>query len=222
MKIFIDSADVEEIKKAAQLGILGGVTTNPTLIVKQLSSTINPWEDHKKILREICKISPVEILAEPISSEYEKIVQESVELAQISPNIVAKIPFTSEGLKAVKILKEKNIKTAFTLIFSVEQALISAVSGVDFICPFVGRLDDIGQVGTDLIKEIMKIYKNYNFTTKVIVASIRNVQHVLKSAEYGVYAVTIPPKLIPEMISHALTIKGIEKFIEDWNKIKQG
>ncbi len=221
MKLFLDSANIEEIKNIKELGILNGITTNPTLLAKQLLNiTSDPFKESKKVLEEICKIIDVEILAEPVSTEYKKIVEESLQLLKISPKqIVAKIPLTSEGLKAVKELKQKNFKTAFTLIFSLNQALIAAMAEVDYICPFVGRLDDIGQIGTDLIKEIMQVYKLYNVKTKVIVASVRNVEHIKKSAQYGADFVTVPYKLIYEMLSHELTTKGIQKFIDDWNKV---
>ncbi|MCX7957353.1 MAG: hypothetical protein N2643_05660, partial [Endomicrobia bacterium] len=220
MKLFLDSANIEEIKQVKDLGILAGITTNPTLLAKQLVNIKgDAFKESKKVLEEICKVVDVPILAEPVSTEYRKIVEESLELVKISPKqIVAKIPLTEDGLKAVKELKQKNIKTAFTLIFSLKQALIAEMAEVDYICPFVGRLDDIGQVGTDLIKEIMQVYKLYDVKTKVIVASVRNIEHITKSAEYKADFVTIPYKLIFEMLSHELTSKGIQKFIEDWNK----
>lgn len=221
MRLFIDSANVEEIKNVHQLGILSGVTTNPTLLAKQLANIkSDPFKESKKVLEEICKIADVPVLAEPVSTEYKKIVEESLELAKISSQIVAKIPLTAEGLKAVKELKQKGIKTAFTLIFSLKQALVASIAEVDYICPFVGRLDDIGQVGTDLIKSIMQVYKSYNVKTKVIVASVRNIEHIVKSAEYNADAVTVPYKLINELLEHELTTKGIQKFIDDWNKIQ--
>jgi transaldolase len=224
MKLFLDSANIEEIKNVFSLGILSGVTTNPTLLAKQLVKVKgDAFKESKKVLEEICKAveNKIPILAEPVSVEYKKIVEESLELTKISPQIVAKIPLTEEGLKAVKELKQKNIKTAFTLIFSLKQALISAMAEVDYICPFVGRLDDIGQVGTDLIRDIMQVYKFYSCKTKVIVASVRNVEHIVKSAQYGADFVTIPYKLINEMLSHELTNKGIQKFIEDWNNVSK-
>jgi transaldolase len=226
VKLFIDSANLEEIKKVENLGILGGITTNPTLIVKQLFSTdenINP--DQKNLLKQIIKITKVDILAEPVSPRFDDIVKEGIELAKLSSQIVIKIPMTQDGVMAVKELKNygkkrnKKIKTAITLIFSSEQAIISALAGVDYICPFVGRLDDIGQNGMELIKDIVTIYKNYNFTTKVIVASVRNINHIITSAKYGADAITVPFKVIQEMFYHDLTTKGIEKFLEDWNKV---
>ena len=191
------------------------------MLAKQLANiTSDPFKESKKVLEEICKIANIPVLAEPVSTEYKKIVEESLELAKISPQIVAKIPITSEGLKAIKELKQKGIKTALTLIFSLKQALVAEMIEADYICPFVGRLDDIGQVGTDLIKSIMQVYKAYNVKTKVVVASVRNVEHIIKSAEYGADAVTVPYKLVDELLQHELTIKGIQKFIDDWNKIQ--
>ncbi len=217
MKLFLDSANIEEIKKISELGLLGGITTNPTLIAKN----IKIGDDPKKLLKEICKITNVDILAEPVSTEYQKIIEESIELSEISPEkIVAKIPFTSDGLMAVKKLSEKGIKTALTLIFSPLQALVAGILGVNYICPFVGRLDDIGQNGMDLIRDIVSIYKNFSFNTKIIVASVRNTSHVLQSALYGADAVTIPYKLIDEMLKHQLTDAGIKKFLEDWSKVQ--
>ncbi len=228
MQLFVDSANLDEIKKVNDLGILGGVTTNPTLIVKQLSSTISSNNPNQKdLLKQILKISKVDILAEPISPKFDDIIKEGLELVKLSSNIVVKIPMTQDGICAVKELKlygkrtKKIIKTAITLIFSVEQAIISALAGVDYICPFVGRLDDIGQNGLDLIKDIMTVYKNYNFKTKVIVASVRNKKHIFESSKYGADAVTVPYKIIEEMFNHDLTTKGIEKFLSDWAKVEK-
>lgn len=215
MKLFIDSANPEEIKKVAELGILGGVTTNPTLIVKQISDP----KDTSKLLEQICKIAPVDVLVEPVSTDCENIVKESVELLKISNHIVAKIPIISEGFKAIKTLKEKNIKTAITLIFSAKQALVAAIAGVDYICPFVGRLDDTGEKGTDLVRDICLIYKNYNFKTKILVVSVRNVEHILESAKYSADAISVPPRIVDELFKHQLTDAGIKKFLDDWSKV---
>lgn len=223
MKLFLDSANIEEIKIVNELGILGGVTTNPTLLARQLvnKEVQDIFSETKYILKEICDVSKVPVLAEPVSSKYKEIVEESMELSKISPQIVAKIPLTEEGLKAVRILKERNIKTAFTLIFSLKQALIAAMAEVDYICPFVGRLDDVGEKGIDIVRDIIRVYKDYNVKTKVIVASVRNVDHILQSALYGADAITIPYRLVTELLEHPLTQKGIERFLEDWNKISK-
>mgnify|MGYP001772887779 CR=1 FL=1 len=221
MKLFLDTADINEIKEVNNLGILSGITTNPTLLAKKLvSKKPNPFEESKKVLEEICKIANVPVLAEPVSVEYEQIVEESLQLCAISPQIVAKIPLTLNGLKAAKDIKQRGNKVAFTLIFSLKQALVAAMAEADYICPFVGRLDDVGLVGTDLIRDIVKVYRLYNIQTKIIVASVRNIEHVVKSAEYGADFITVPYRLINEMLFHELTSKGIDKFIEDWSKIK--
>jgi len=211
MKIFIDSANIDEIKKVVDYGLLDGVTTNPTLIAKESS-------DPKKHLEKICKIANVPVNAEPVSPDFDGIMREAREFIKISENIVVKIPITMDGLKAVKILSQENIKTTTTLIFSPLQALLAAKAGSTYITPFVGRLDDIGENGMDLIRKIVLFYKNYKISTQVIVASIRTITHVLESAECGADIVTVPFKLIEQMVKHPLTDIGIKKFIEDYNK----
>lgn len=217
MKLFLDSANLEEIKSVSEMGILGGITTNPTLLVKHLSDT----KETQKYLKQICDIAQVDVLAEPVSTDADGIFTESIELSKISEHIVAKIPLTGEGLIAVKKLKERKVKTAFTLIFSLSQALTAGIAGVDYICPFVGRLDDIGKNGMELIRQIVQIYRNYNFKTKVIVASVRNINHIVESALTGADAITIPYKLLQEVLHHELTDAGIKKFLDDWSKIKK-
>jgi len=207
MKIFIDSANIEEITKTAQAGLLDGVTTNPSLVAKENT-------EHKKLMTEICKIAPVPVLAEPVSVDYEGIMKEAEELVKISGQIVVKIPITPGGLKAVKELSSRKIKTCVTLVFSPLQALNAAKSGASYITPFVGRLDDIGENGMDLIKDILHIYGNYDFKTEIIVASVRSMNHILLSAEYGSDAITIPYKIIEKMLNHPLTDIGIRKFTE--------
>ncbi|OGS25433.1 MAG: transaldolase [Elusimicrobia bacterium RIFOXYB2_FULL_48_7] len=217
MKLFIDSVDLNEIKQAAEWGLLGGVTTNPSLMSKKVSGL----QEQKKLLAEICKIAKVDVLAEPVSPEYDGILKESIELAAISPQIVAKLPMTPDSIRAVGALKKKKIKTAITLIFSPAQAMIAAVAGADYICPFVGRLDDNGVNGIDMIGEIQQIYGKYGFKTRAIVASVRNNAHILGAAKHGAAAVTIPFKLFSELFRHDLTDAGIKKFLEDWNKAKK-
>lgn len=219
MKLFIDSANIEEIKKVNEMGILGGITTNPTLVVKELIKQGVQKPEQKSLLKEICSIVSVDVLAEPVSSKWEDIVKEGMELAKISDKIVVKIPITEDGVRAVKELKKHNIKTALTLVFSLQQALISAIAGADYICPFVGRLEDIGENGLELIKNIVSVYKNYSFKTKVIVASVRNVNHIYSSALFGADAITVPFNVIRDMFKHDLTDKGIAKFISDWQQI---
>ena len=211
MKIFIDTANVNEIKEAATWGILDGVTTNPSLIAKE-------GRDLKEVIEEICSIVDGPISAEVISLECDKMVEEALELVKLHKNIVIKIPMCIEGLKAVKILTEKNIKTNVTLIFSSQQALLAAKAGATFVSPFVGRLDDIGMVGTNLIDEVSAIFKNHSIKTEIIAASIRNPIHASECAIAGADKATIPFNVLKQMAKHPLTDIGIEKFLADYNK----
>jgi transaldolase len=211
MKIFIDTANVNEIKEAATWGILDGVTTNPSLIAKE-------GRDLKEVIEEICSIVDGPISAEVISLECNKMVEEALELVKLHKNIVIKIPMCIEGLKAVKILTEKNIKTNVTLIFSSQQALLAAKAGATFVSPFVGRLDDIGMVGTNLIDEVSAIFKNHSIKTEIIAASIRNPIHASECALAGADIATIPFNVLKQMAKHPLTDIGIEKFLADYNK----
>jgi transaldolase len=211
MKFFIDTANIEEIKKAVALGMVDGVTTNPSLIAKES----RPFED---LLLEICDLVDGPVNGEVISLDTEGMVEEGRKLAAYHANIVVKIPMTTEGLKAVKILSSENIKTNVTLIFSSTQALMSAKAGASYVSPFVGRLDDISQVGMDLVSDIMNIYGNYGYETEVIVASIRNPVHVVEAALIGADISTIPFKVIDQLAKHPLTDIGMEKFLADWEK----
>ena len=211
MKIFIDTANVNEIKEAATWGILDGVTTNPSLIAKE-------GRDLKEVINEICSIVDGPISAEVISLEHEGMVKEALELVQLHKNIVIKIPMTIEGLKAVKILSEKNIKTNVTLIFSSQQALLAAKAGATYVSPFVGRVDDIGAKGVQLIKEIAEIFNIHKINTEIIAASIRNPIHVSECAIAGSNIATIPFGVLKIMSKHPLTDIGIEKFLADYNK----
>ena len=213
MKIFLDTANIEEIKKAQSWGLLDGVTTNPTLLSREENDPIQQ-------LKEICKIVRGPVSAEVISLNSEGMIEEAVSLAKIDPNIVIKIPLTLEGLKAVKILSEKNISTNVTLCFSPLQALLAAKAGATFISPFVGRLDDISHQGMKLVEEIKNIYKNYNFKTQIIVASVRHPLHVLKAAQIGADIATVPFKVLEQLIRHPLTDIGIERFLKDWQKLR--
>ena len=214
MKFFIDTANLNEIKEAASIGILDGVTTNPTLISREN-------EEPRALLKKISDIVQGPIAAEVVSLDWEGIVEEGKELAKINNNIVVKVPINKDGLKAVKALNDQNIKTMVTLIFTPIQALLAARAGADFIAPFVGRLDDISSPGMDLIANIVQIYNNYNIKTEVIVASIRNPVHVLETAMIGADIATIPLKVIEQLVKHPLTDKGIESFLKDWEKVKQ-
>ncbi|MBT4540116.1 fructose-6-phosphate aldolase [Candidatus Woesearchaeota archaeon] len=213
MKIFIDTADVEEIKRLNDIGIIDGVTTNPSLIAKE-------GRNFEQVVKEITEIVDGPISAEAVSLDAEGMIKEGKELSKIHKNIIIKVPMTSEGIKAVKVLEAEGIKCNVTLTFSANQAILAAKAGASFVSPFVGRLDDIGEKGMDVIKEIVEIYKNYNFKTEIIVASVRNLEHVKESGMLGAHIATIPPKLINEMFKHELTDKGIKKFLEDWEKVK--
>ncbi len=211
MKIFIDTANVDEIKRAAKWGVLDGVTTNPSLIAKE-------GRDVKEVVEEICSIVDGPISAEVISLEANQMVIEARELAKIHKNIVIKIPMCEEGLKAVYVLAKEGIKTNVTLIFSAQQALLAAKAGASFVSPFIGRLDDIGNSGLILIEDISQIFRYYNFSTEIIAASIRNPIHVLDCAKAGAHVSTIPYKVLMQMLKHPLTDLGIENFLKDYNK----
>ncbi|MEW6740012.1 MAG: fructose-6-phosphate aldolase [Nitrospirota bacterium] len=213
MKFFIDTANVEEIKKAGELGVIDGVTTNPSLISKEEREPIG-------LLKEICSIVDGPISAEAVSLKADEIVKEAEELAKIHENIVVKIPMTEDGLRAVKRLSAEGIKTNVTLIFSASQALLAAKAGATYVSPFVGRLDDISHIGMDLVADIQDIYENYFFDTEVIVASIRNPLHVVEAAKMGADIATIPYSVISQLARHPLTDIGIEKFLKDWEKVK--
>ena len=212
MEIFVDSADIEEIRKVAHL--VDGVTTNPSLAAKI-------GKDFKQLVTEICQVIDGPISAEVVALNHEDMVREGITLSQLHPNIVVKVPLTEEGLKATKMLSEKGIKTNVTLCFSANQALLAAKAGATYISPFIGRLDDIGQTGMDLIEEIVTIYENYGYTTKVLAASIRNTIHVKDAALVGAHVATCPPAIIHKMMQHTLTDKGLKKFMEDWQKLNQ-
>ncbi|MCM8795949.1 MAG: fructose-6-phosphate aldolase [Candidatus Omnitrophica bacterium] len=212
MQIFIDTANIHEIKEATKMGIIDGVTTNPTLIAKEN----RPAED---LLKEICALVPGPVSAEVISLETEGMIKEARQLSKISSNIVIKIPLVKAGLKAVKILSHEGIKTNVTLCFSPSQALLVAKAGADYVSPFVGRLDDISQPGMDLIRDIKTIYKNYGFRTKIIVASVRNPLHVVDAALLGADVATVPFSVIEQLIRHPLTDIGIQRFLDDYKKI---
>ncbi len=215
MKIFIDTASVKEIKEAASLGLIDGVTTNPTLMAREAR---NP----EQVLKEICALVSGPVSAEVISLESAGMISEAHKLVKIAKNIVVKVPLTREGLKAVKILSSEGIKTNVTLCFSSTQALLAAKAGATYISPFIGRLDDIAQEGINLISDIKKIYTNYSFSTQIIVASVRNPVHVVKAALIGADIATIPYSVIEQLIKHPLTDIGINKFLEDYKKIPQG
>lgn len=211
MEFFIDTADVAEIKTAHELGILDGVTTNPSLIAKTGKS-------FKTVIREICAIVDGPVSAEVVAVEKDAILKEGRELAKLAKNVVVKVPLIPEGLKAVKVFSAEGIKTNVTLCFSANQALLAAKAGATYISPFVGRLDDISQDGMELIEEIKLIYDNYDFATKILVASIRHPIHLKQAALIGAHVATIPFSVFPQLAKHPLTDSGLEKFLADAKK----
>ncbi|MDR9502126.1 MAG: fructose-6-phosphate aldolase [Desulfurivibrionaceae bacterium] len=211
MKFFIDTANIEEIQKAVEMGMVDGVTTNPTLISRENK----PFEE---IITEIAKIVDGPISAEVIALDSAGMLQEGRELAKISDNIVIKVPMTTDGLKATKAFSAEGIKTNVTLVFSTAQALLAAKAGATYVSPFVGRLDDIAQNGMDLVSDIMNIYDNYGYQSEVIVASVRSPMHVMDAALIGAHIATIPFKVIAQLAKHPLTDLGMESFLKDWEK----
>lgn len=211
MKFFIDTANIDEIRQAAEMGMADGVTTNPTLISREGGK----FED---IVAQICEVVDGPVSAEVISLETDGMVSEARELAKIAKNIVVKIPMTVEGLKAVQILSKEGIATNVTLVFSPLQALMAAKAGASYVSPFVGRLDDLSADGLQLVEQIVTIYENYDYTTEVIVASVRNPLHVLESALLGADIATIPFDILKKLAAHPLTDKGIKAFLSDWKK----
>jgi len=212
MKFFIDTADVEEIRKAHAMGVLDGVTTNPSLLARV-------GRGLEETIREICSIVDGPVSAECVSEQAPEMIREGRELAKIHDNVVVKIPMGVEGLKAVKALTSEGIRTNVTLCFSANQALLAAKAGATYISPFVGRLDDISQDGMELIAHIIEIYQNYDFETQVLVASVRNPVHVLQAARMGADVATVPFNVITQLAQHPLTDIGIKKFLADWEKV---
>jgi len=211
MKFFIDTANIDEIKDAHSMGMVDGVTTNPTLIAKE-------GRDFEEIIKEICEVVDGPISAEVISLDTEGMLKEARHLAAIHENIVVKIPMTVDGLKATRQLAAENIKTNVTLVFSPLQALMAAKAGASFVSPFVGRLDDLSQEGLVLVEQIVEIYSNYAYDTEIIVASVRNPLHVLDAAIMGADIATIPYDVLAKLAAHPLTDKGIKAFLDDWEK----
>jgi len=212
MKFFVDTANLEEIKQALALGICDGVTTNPTLVSKE-------GKDFKEQILEICKIVSGPISAEVVSLNLDGMLKEARIISSWAKNLVIKIPMTEEGMKAVKILEKEGIKTNATLVFSANQALLVAKAGATYVSPFIGRLDDIGEEGMNLVSDILTIFENYNFSTQVIVASVRHPMHVVQAAKLGAHIATIPFSVIKQMSKHPLTDIGIKRFLEDWGKL---
>jgi transaldolase len=214
MKFFIDTANIEEIKEAAQLGILDGVTTNPSLVARE-------GMDFLELLNEIVQLVDGPISAEVVSTDYDGIMKEAHDLAKINDNIVVKVPLIKEGLKAVKSLSSQGIKTNVTLCFSPSQALLAAKAGATYISPFVGRLDDVSNSGMDIVGQIVQIYENYGYQTEVLVASIRHPMHLVEAALMGADVATMPFAVINKLFNHPLTDIGLEKFLNDWKKLEK-
>ena len=214
MKFFVDTANIEEIENLIPTGLVDGVTTNPSLIAKQ-------GEDMAKTIKAICSIVSGPVSAEVTATEFSKMLEEGEYLASLAKNVAVKVPLTVDGLKTCKALREKGTMVNVTLCFSAAQALLAAKSGATFISPFVGRLDDIGEKGMDLIDDIVVMYENYAFDTEVLVASVRSKQHLIDAAVIGAHVSTLPPKVIYELYEHPLTDKGLKTFLDDWAKTGQ-
>jgi len=219
MKFFVDTANLQEIRDAHDLGVLDGVTTNPSLIAKEGIADRAAFESH---IKTICEVVQAPVSAEVIATDTGTMVAEARILASLSPHVVVKIPMTTDGLRAVKQLSEEGIKTNVTLVFSPLQALMAAKAGATYVSPFVGRLDDIAHQGMDLVNQILDIYSNYMFETETIVASIRNPLHVLEAARMGADIATIPFKVIEQLVRHPLTDIGLANFLKDWKKVERG
>jgi transaldolase len=214
MKFFIDTAKIDEIKEALKMGLVDGVTTNPSLLYRA-------GGEPRDVLAEICRLVPGPVSAEVISLEAKGMLAEARELTKIADNIVIKVPIIREGVKAVKMMKAEGIRTNVTLVFSPLQALIAAKAGASFASPFVGRLDDISSYGMDLVRDMVTIYENYGFDTEIIVASIRHPMHVVEAALAGAHIATIPFAVIEKLLAHPLTDIGIKRFLDDWEKLKK-
>ncbi|MBC7363226.1 MAG: fructose-6-phosphate aldolase [Candidatus Aminicenantes bacterium] len=212
MKLFLDTANLQEIKEAASWGILDGVTTNPTLCARENM----PFET---LIKEICQVVSGPVSVECISTRAEDIVAEARKLNSLAPNLAIKIPVTLEGLKATRILSSEGIRVNMTLVFSPSQALLAAKAGAAFVSPFIGRLDDISHHGMELVEQIVTIYENYNFETEIIVASVRHPGHVVEAALIGAHIATVPFSVMEKLVKHPLTDLGIEKFLQDWKKV---
>jgi transaldolase len=211
MKLFIDTGNLKEIEALVPLGIIDGITTNPSLLAKET-------EDPKKILKRICDLVKGPVSGEVVATDYEGMVREGRDLASISEHIVVKVPFTQAGVRACKTLSGEGLRVNVTLVFSAAQALLAAKVGATFVSPFVGRLDDIATSGMELIQQIVEIYENYDYATEVLVASVRGPQHVVEAARMGADVCTCPAKVIEQMFHHPLTDIGLERFLKDWEK----
>ena len=215
MRIFLDTANIDEIREAASLGIISGITTNPSLVSKEATS------DYETVIKTICSIVSGSVSAEVLAEDTESMIEEARVKASWAPNVTIKIPATAAGLKATSILSKENVDINMTLCFSVNQALLAALAGAAYVSPFVGRLDDAGHDGMQLVKEIVDIYNHYQFNTKVIAASIRHPLHCVAAAKAGAHIATVPYSILMQMIRHPLTDIGIDRFLSDWRRIQE-
>ena len=215
MRIFLDTANIEQIRQGAKLGIVSGVTTNPSLVSNEVTS------DYETVVKEICTIIPGPVSAEVLGTEAQAMIEQARQLASWAPNVVIKIPATSDGLEATSTLSKERIKVNFTLCFSLNQALLAALAGATYVSPFVGRLDDIGHDGMELVRDIADVYRYYELPTQVIAASIRHPQHCVTAAKAGAHIATVPYSVLMQMIRHPLTDIGISRFLADWQRLSQ-
>jgi transaldolase len=213
MRLFLDTANIEHIRKATRLGVISGVTTNPTLVAKEGHG------DYRKAITEICSIVQGPVSVEVITQETTSMIQEAREMSSWSPHVVIKIPVTASGLEAISVLSKEGVKTNLTLCFSPNQALLGALAGATYVSPFVGRLDDVGHDGMQVVGDILQIFERYDFSTQVIAASIRHPLHCIVAAKAGAHIATLPYNVLTQMISHPLTTLGIDRFMEDWRKL---
>ena len=214
MKLFLDTANLEQIKKLNAMGVVDGITTNPTLVAKE------PGE-FEEIIRAICREVRGDVSAEVVATEFDGMVSEAKHLSKVAPNVVVKIPMIPEGLRATKALSQTGIRVNMTLVFSANQGLLAAKAGASFISPFIGRLDDIGQRGMEVVEDLVKIRDNYGLKAEVLVGSIRHPQHVLEAAKVGADIATMPPEVMEKMMQHPLTDAGLKRFLDDWKKAKK-
>ena len=213
MRIFLDTANMEQIEQAARLGVISGITTNPSLVSKEGIA------DYKSAIKEICAIIPGPVSAEVIAEKAGDMITQGRDIAGWSPNVVIKIPSTVDGIEATSILSKENIRVNLTLVFSLNQALLGALAGAAYVSPFVGRLDDVGHDGMELVKDIVEVFKNYQFSTQVIAASIRHPLHCVAAAKAGAHIATVPYSVLMQMIRHPLTDVGVVRFLEDWKRV---
>jgi len=215
MRIFLDTANIDQIREAAKLGIISGVTTNPSLVSKE------GLADYKAVVKEICSIIPGPVSAEVLAEEAQAVIEQARDISTWAPNVVIKVPATTYGLEAISVLAKENIKINMTLCFSLNQAVLGALAGATYVSPFVGRLDDIGHDGMELVRDIVEVFNNYSFSTEVIAASIRHPQHCVAAAKAKAHIATVPYQVLMQMLHHPLTDIGVTRFLSDWRRVSQ-